>query len=156
MTFVGRVESRSSSTSARGGPPGESDVQKLNPGRTAKILAVTGWSTLASGSLNLGVDDSVLHGLAGRTPTLIEDAAEVAYPPRFAHIPAMRRAYWYYRGQATNRGVAANVLVRRAQVPVPGRVELFSEEPLRTILAVNDGDPLEVVILSEDQAGDGA
>ena len=38
MTVVGRVESRSSSTSRRDcGPPGESEIYRLNPQREGKI-----------------------------------------------------------------------------------------------------------------------
>src|SRR5687767_2230223 len=110
MTFTGKVEFRSSVGEASVGPPGESEVQRLNPARVTRILKVTGWPALAPGSLNLGVDNSVLDGLAQRKPVLIEPADEVIYPPAFAHIPRIRRAYWYYLGQVERNGVAESVL----------------------------------------------
>ena len=58
MTVVGRVESRSSSTSRRDcGPPGESEIHRLNPQREEKIREkMVCWRRLEPGNLNLCLD----------------------------------------------------------------------------------------------------
>src|SRR5438128_2016752 len=124
LTFEGRVQFRSS-VAPGVGPPGESEVLALNPEREARIRAVTGWSRLQAGSLNLTVEDGVLDALLKFEPTLVEDGAIIRYPAQYAHIPKLRGAYLYY--PATFKVAEGNepVLVRRARNPVRGRVELF-------------------------------
>ena len=148
MVFSGRVQFRSSSGPLVGtGPPGESAVQRLNPGREQRVRAATGWPALAPGSLNLEVDDSVLNELARRSPTLVEPANDIVYPERYKQIPKCRRAYWYYRGLVEKDGLSESVLVRRAENPVPGRVELFSAVGLKERFNLKAGDSMNVKVL---------
>jgi len=70
MILSGRVQLRSSDRGRAGiGPPGETEIQRLNPGRESRILRVTGWKTLARGSLNLVVEDDVIERLGLRADT---------------------------------------------------------------------------------------
>lgn len=149
MTFSGRVQLRSSGDPLAGsGPPGESEVQRLNPEREVRILKATGWQSLAPGSLNLEVHDQVLDDLGQLTPVIREPGSEVIYPSPFQHIPNVRREYWYYRGVAWYGESRENVLVRRAAHPVPGRVELFAAIHLGERFGLKAGDSLRVEVVS--------
>jgi hypothetical protein len=147
MTFAGRVKFRSSLGTASSGPPGESEIQRRNPDRVERIRAITGWDTLALGTLNLDVNESVLEQLGRLTPTLVEDATLIVYPAPYEHVPGYRRAYWYYLAHAEKGGVIERVLVRRAAKPVAGTVELFSAERLVTKLSLSEGDTVVVSII---------
>ena len=145
MKFDGRVRFRSS-TRPDAGPPGEAEVQRLNPQRAQQILNATGWNSLEPGSLNLTVDDSVLNALLRFTPALTEDAANVQYPAQYQHIPKLRKAYYYYAGTARVETKHQPILVRRAHNPVPRRVELFAAVSLKDYFAVWEGDAVTVEI----------
>lgn len=145
MEFEGLVEFRSSAR-PRTGPPGESEIQARNPERVRRILEITGWQRLASGSLNVAVADSVVAALENHVPSLVEDASGISYPAPYEYIPKIRRAYWYYSAKVLDGDQPVEVLVRRAQIPVPGRVELFSAEPLVQRLGLQAGTSLRVRI----------
>jgi len=134
LKFEGIVRFRSSA-SPLVGPPGETQILALNPERATRILTSTGWDRLEPGSLNLEVPHTVIDALATLIPQLVEDAATISYPPPYEHIPSIRKAYWYYRAIAKAPGRRASVLVRRAQVPVLGTVELFA--PLHLVRALS-------------------
>src|SRR6266516_3860580 len=125
FTFEGLVQFRSS-VSPGAGPPGEVQGLALNPERENRIRACTGWDRLEPGSLNLTVPNSVLDALMNLKPILVEDAAAIRYPAPYAHIPTLRKAYLYYSSTLKTPHHNVPVLVRRAQVPVPGRLELFA------------------------------
>ena len=92
---AGLVESRSSLPQTDG-PPDEADILRLNPTRQQEILAVTGWSGLYSGTLNLGVaEDVVLRMLLYKT-IYSEDGFNVRYPEKYAYIPCKRIGYLHY------------------------------------------------------------
>jgi len=142
MKFLGKVSSRSSRSIT--GPPGESEIQRLNPQRTEKILQATGWESLAEGSLNLEVTENIVINLGKLEPLIREDWRNVKYPRGFENIPIIRKGYLYYSGVACKGKSNAPVLVRRAVNPLPTRVELFSPFKLRDDLQLNDGDSIEV------------
>lgn len=142
IRFTGRVSSRSSV--ATNGPPGEKAILELNPQRRVRILTLTGWPSLEPGTLNLEVDAGVLDLLQQAQTSLLEDARTIVYPDPWKSIPTRRKAYLYYKATASTSAASAAVLVRRAEIPVQGRVELFAAQNLRTALALRDGDLLEV------------
>lgn len=116
----------------------------LNPERRMRIIAATGWGFLESGSFNLAVDQPIVDGLLSYKPALVEDAASIKYPSGFERIPLKRKAYYYYRGTAFAQSKTHDVLVRRAQVPVKGCVELFASENLTRYFNVANGDRVDV------------
>ena len=140
--FKGRVSSRSSANLA--GPPGERAILELNPERYEKLLELTGWSRLESGTLNLEVADAVVDGLLQTEPLWVEDASRVRYPMQWSHIPRRREAYLYYEATASAHEREIEVLVRRARIPVRGRVELYADKSIRHALLVSDGDEIKV------------
>jgi CTP-dependent riboflavin kinase len=147
MIFEGVVQLRSSAgQSAHSGPPGESEVMRLNPGRELAIRGATGWQSLSPGSLNLRVDDAVLKELSLLRPQFEEPASGVTYPRGYEHIPKLREAYWYYAAVARNGNAEHSVLVRRAKNPVPRVVELFADVSLRDALNLRPGDIVSVEI----------
>lgn len=153
MIFDGRFRPRSSrGPSAGSGPPGEAEIQRLNPGHSSSILAVTGWKSLAPGSLNLVVEHSIVEGLAELESTWQEPASGIVYPPPYQGIPNIRRGYWYYSAIARKGGVEEEVLVRRAVVPVPGIVELFSVVPLIERFKLIEDDLLTVEVRARRKA----
>ena len=129
--------------------PGESEIQKRNPQRVSMILNATGWEGLAPGTLNLAVNDSVIDGLGGLEPKLEEAATGIAYPAPYEWIPTMRKAYWYYAATARFGGAGEPVLVRRAQVPVPGVVELFAAVSLTEKFKLNPSDVVSVEVFAQ-------
>ena len=143
MQFTGAVSSRSSTNPGQG-PPGESEIQKLNPKRRETILATTGWPTLAAGSLNLVVNNNVIFDLEHLTPCWVEDATALNYPAPFEDVPRFRKAYWYYLGKATFSQLCQEVLVRRAQCPVPQTLELLAPVNIKTEFCVADKDILDI------------
>jgi hypothetical protein len=149
LGFEGRVSFRSSLR--RGGPPGESAIQDLNPARVASILQITGWHRLERGSLNLEVADGVVDSLAKLKPILEERASDVVYPPPYQNIPLMREAYWYYLGSAEIAAKAIDVVVRRARVPVPNRLELFAPLSLSRFFQLQEDSILAVRVLGSEQ-----
>jgi CTP-dependent riboflavin kinase len=116
------------------------------------ILNATGWEGLAPGTLNLAVNDSVIDGLGGLEPKLEEAATGIAYPAPYEWIPTMRKAYWYYAATARFGGAAEPVLVRRAQVPVPGVVELFAAVSLTDKFNLKPDDVVRVEIHANRRA----
>lgn len=74
------------------GPPGETEILRLNPQRESMIRTVTGWETLAPGSLNLVVDDSVVERLGEYKPKFEESASGIVYPSPYEGIPKLRKA----------------------------------------------------------------
>lgn len=110
------------------------------------ILFATQWSRLESGSLNLRVSGEVLDTLKTHEPTIEEEGSTVHYPKPYQHIPELRKKYLYYFAIARANDTQAEVLVRRAENPVPNRLELFAEVNLRDFLGVQDGDELTVEI----------
>ena len=139
------------------GPPGEAEIQRLNPSRESAIRRVTGWETMAPGSLNLVVEDSVVERLARFQPTLEESAAGIVYPPPYEDIPKIRKAYWYYAATARRGEREESVLVRRAMVPVPRVVELFSAISLMDTFDLTANDVVSVEVRATRRAnGTGA
>jgi hypothetical protein len=144
LKFAGKFYLRSSASSEPGQAPGESEILMLNPERRMRIIAATGWGFLESGSFNLAVDQPIVDGLLSYKPALVEDAASIKYPSGFERIPLKRKAYYYYRGTAFAQSKTHDVLVRRAQVPVKGCVELFASENLTRYFNVANGDRVDV------------
>ena len=156
MRFQGKYFKRSSSGSVKG-PPGETEIQRLNPAREREILRVTGWKQLASGSLNLEVDDWVVEALVSFTPTLEEPGEGIFYPSPFEQIPKRLKGYWYYKAIARTESLEEDVLVRHGIVPLRGVVELFSAVPLANKFTLRVGDSVIVLIQSAQRAnGPGA
>ena len=118
------------------------DVNQLNPERAGRIMAHTGWTRLEPGTLNLEVPQEVLTALENIEPVWVEDGASVIYPPPFTHIPARRVAYHYYVG---NSGY---LLVRKAKVAIPERVEILAPVNLRKKFNLRDGDIFGIEIRS--------
>lgn len=147
--FKGLVEFRSSI--APGGPPGETTVLAMNPGRRDRILAVTRWSYLEPGSLNLRVEPSVVLSLADLVPSLIEDGADISYPAPYQHIPRVRGAYLYFSGRLVWAESSESVLVRRARNPLPTCVELFSHSSLKSKFNLVAGQQVDVVVDAKHQ-----
>jgi CTP-dependent riboflavin kinase len=150
MKFSGVVSSRSSlpGRSATNSPPGEAELIALNPQRKAAILQATGWSDIFPGTLNIEVGQDVVDRLLDSEPVIREKGESVIYPSPFAHIPAIRKGYLYYRATVSASGLRAPALIRRAIVALPRRQEIFSETRLRDNLGVNDGDVVECEIVS--------
>jgi hypothetical protein len=140
--FEGVVSSRSSKST--GGPPGERVILDLNPERREKLLELTSWRSLYPGTLNLEADATALDLLRESDPVWVEDARQVRYPDSWQHIPKLRKAYMYFEGTARSGSFSIDVLIRRAENPVPGRVELFAAESIRDALKVNDGDRITI------------
>ncbi len=140
MRFAGVVESRSSLPET-GGPPGESDILALNPGRLQGILAATGWSKLYPGSLNLGVLEDVVHRLLLYKAIYAEDGFTIQYPEKYAYIPRKRIGYLYYLATLSKDKESEQfpVLLRRACNPLTNRVEVFAEIQLRKKIDIQDG-----------------
>ena len=145
FTFEGEVQFRSS-VSPGMAPPGESEVLALNPEREDRIRAVTGWDRLQAGSLNLTVKNDVLDALLKFERTLIEDGAIIRYPAPYERIPKLRGAYLYYSATFKVAEGTEPVLVRRAQNPVSGRVELFAGISLKETFGLSAGHKVSVEV----------
>jgi hypothetical protein len=145
ITIKGFVQFRSSLTEPPG-PVGEKEILALNPQRMTQILNVTCWSTLEPGSLNLKVGPGVVEALGSLRPAWRENGASVIYPAQYANIPKVRQAYLYFLGTASRDGRAQQVLVRRAQNPLAGVVELFAPVKLTQFFGVVAGDEITVQI----------
>lgn len=146
MLFKGKVQSRSSAPQARTGPPGESEIQRLNPQRESAIRRVTGWDMLAPGSLNLAVDDSVVEALGNLEPALKELASAISCPQGYEAVPRIRRGCWYCPALAKSGGLEERALVRRAIAPVRGVVELFAPESLTDKFNLRSNDVVAVEV----------
>lgn len=142
LEFQGTVKSRTSR--GESGPPGETEILRLNPQRKQRILNETNWVDLAPGTLNLGVDHSIVERLLEQNVHIVEDANNIHYPQGFARIPTKREAYYYYLGKVIYASTSVDALVRRAKQPVPGTVELFSPVNLREYLGIDDGSVVTV------------
>ena len=150
--FTARVSSRSSKTPGVG-PPGEREILRLNPQRAELLQRATGWRQLEGGSLNLEADEQVLSAmLDSRAPAVFVPPGTVIYPPPYDHIPGIRNGYRYFRVTAHHGAKQCPVLLRRAVNPLPGRVQLFTDVHLRTVLGVEDGDQV-IVVLEEIDRG---
>lgn len=141
----GRVKSRSSKPGGSTGPPGEAEVLALNPQREQLILQRTGWVRLEPGTLNVEAPEDEIEALLnGVEPQFVEPGDGVVYPAKYDHIPRKRKAYRYFRATIRVHDAAVDVLIRRAEVPVKGRLEVLSSERLRDRLVLSDDH--EVVI----------
>ena len=147
MKFTGKVFFRSSAAPATG-PPGEAEVQRLNPQRATTILEATGWPRLEPGSLNLKVERSVVSDLEKHTPAIEEDGDTIRYPDRYKHIPKRRKGYWYYKATLSRSGPKQDVLVRRAINPagIRDRVEIFASVSLKKEFALKDGNVVTIEV----------
>ena len=141
--FFGRIYYRSSKDIDG---PGEKILLALNPQRREAILKTTGWDALEPGTLNLKVAQEVQDALFSYEPVLSEDGETLIYPKPFEGIPKRRRFYVYYPGIARASGKSSDVLVRRAGIALPGRVELFAPLNLTTYFGLHEGDAVEVTI----------
>lgn len=146
LMLTGKVSFRSSVR--RGGPPGERDVIQLNPQRREKILHIAGWTELESGTLNVDLDRAQFDQLTPEAATWIEDGASVTYPPPYQHIPQKREAYFYYLGTLHVSGETRAVVVRRAKVPGPIRIEVYAAENLSNSLRLMAGEAVVLAINS--------
>jgi hypothetical protein len=72
MNFTGEYCPRSSAGRQPGGPPGETEVLRLNPSRRTRILDATGWETLEPGSMNLAVSIRDFDALLSARPIITE------------------------------------------------------------------------------------
>lgn len=151
VLFTGYVDSRSSSNPDHV-VPGETEIQALNLARRKTVLARTCWPDLASGSLNLSVDNSVLTELNRITPLWVEDCRNVVYPTGFEHIPEKRVAYYYYLAEVVLPSSTQEVLVRKAWEPVLELVELLAPVNLRDKFMLENNDPLEIEVGESNNA----
>lgn len=141
MKFKATISSRSSSHAS--GPPGETEILRLNPQRCEMILAETGWNELAEGTLNLEVNKDVVSQLLTQKPTIREPGSSVYYPVPYQNIPKMRKAYLYFIGTISKGNHSENVLFRTAEKPLPNRLEAFAPVRLRENLSIADGDQVD-------------
>lgn len=146
MKFAGEYCPRSSVGRQPGGPPGETEVLRLNPGRRTRILDVTGWKTLEPGSLNLAVRVRDFDDLLAVQPTMTEAGTDIRYPHPFEAIPIARVEYYYYRATASHAGKSRSVLARRPKIPSPHAkvVELYAEVKLVTELGLKLGNLVNI------------
>ena len=134
-TFVGGAQ-----------PPGESEVQRMNPQRVAMILKVTGWKMLREGSFNLNLPDrAVLDSLLELRPVWTEVGSSVIYPSPFKHIPIQRGPYLYYRGEVNVHCEPREILIRRPSNPIMNRAELYAPISIAEELQFGGGECLSVV-----------
>lgn len=147
-TFPATISSRSSR--GPGGPPGETEILRLNPKRRDRILQATGWASLFPGSLNLEVTPDCVHLLLLSAPAIREDGEDIQYPSAYANIPRLRVGYLYFSGRLRNGDRVAPVLFRRAVNPLPNRIEAFAEQALREALSLTDGNAVTCEV--EDSA----
>lgn len=112
----------------------------LNPERRDRILQATNWANVIPGSLNLEVSENSVHRLLLCAPVIREDGEKVRYPTAYADIPKLRVGYLYYTARLRKGDKVAAVLIRRAVNPLPTRVEAFSEQMLREVLELSDGE----------------
>ena len=149
MKMTGQYFPRSSVGRQPDGPPGETEVLRLNPGRRTRILDATGWKILEPGSLNLAVHTRDFENLLALRPTITEPGTSIRYPSPFEQIPIARVEYYYYRATATSDDQSRPVLVRRPKVPSPHArvVELFADVKLVTALKIDPGDFVRVELL---------
>lgn len=96
----------------------------------------------------MDLDRSQLDRLTPEAATWIEDCASVVYPPPYQHIPQRRQAYFYYRGTLHVSGKTRAVVVRRAKVPGPIRVEVYAPENLSRSLGLMSGQAVTLEISS--------
>jgi hypothetical protein len=146
-----RVHGRVSSRSSRGGagPPGENEILALNPQREVGLKRLMNWPRLEPGTLNVQCDEAQLQELVDSLrPAWVEVAASVLYPPKYSYIPGRRGGYRYFHATLCASGATIVVLVRRAIVPVRGRLEVFADCNLRSAAGLADGDAV-TLILSE-------
>ena len=149
IAIFGEVSSRSSIRP--GGPPGETEILKLNPQRRELILNHTGWPSLFPGTLNVDcLEEELVAHLDSLEPSFFESPESIVYPAgSYVGIPAMRKGYRYYRGLIGHGTVKLDALFRRAVNPLKGRVGVFGAEKIRTRLKVTDGSRVELIIHKE-------
>ena len=133
FTFTGVYEKRSSKPSGNRpakDPAGEAKLLELNPDRVERLLGVTGWSAVV-GSLNLTVKASVVERLGRLCHLYFEDPSLIEYPEGEPNVAEWRGGYLYYRAVIATSNYEKEVLVRRAkELPLEGRIEVYSEERL--------------------------
>ena len=89
----------------------------------------------------------------GRLEAKVEESvAGILYPSPFEWIPQMRQAYWYYAATARIGESEESVLVRRAQVPVSGVVELFAAVSLTDKFKLKPNDVVSVEVFASKRA----
>jgi hypothetical protein len=141
----GKVSSRSSLPGHKTGPPGEAEILALNPRRASKLTEMTGWIRVEPGTLNVECSESEIGlALAGVKPAWSEPGESVVYPEKYAHIPTLRKAYFYYRAVLHWRSSQIQVIVRRAENPVAGRLEVFAERNLKATHGIENGSTIEL------------
>ena len=144
LKFDGLVYSRSSKKPGHG-PPGETELLELNPGRRELILEKTGWDKLQPGTLNVHVENRHVRALEDIKPVF--DEPPIKYPEQYANIPVKRGGYRYYkcRLKAAN-GKKVRGLVRCAKKPLKGTLEIVAQDCLRDVLSLSDGNQVNIRI----------
>jgi len=143
VVLQGVVSSRSSRGS--GGPPGETEVMRLNPQREQKLLEITGWSRLAPGTLNVECSETGLADVFARLKPLWHEPWEsVTYPRKYRRIPQKRGGYLYYGAALVFAGQEAPIVVRRAVNPLKKRIEVYAETNLKEALGIADDDVVSI------------
>lgn len=123
---------------------------QMNPQRARGIIAATGWSEVALGSLNLSVENAVVETLMGYKPIYEESGDTINYPAPYQGIPIKRKRYLYFRAMASATGEVHEVLVRRAEVPpYPGLVELYASKNLMDFFGLDEGGSVTVEVLPQ-------
>lgn len=139
MEFTGIVKSRS--TSQREGPPGESEILMMNPGRERLLKGYTGWDKVFPGSLNLKIDPIIFKFLSRLIPAVIEPGSSIIYPQEYKCIPLLRVAYLYFNAVIKHNNQVLQVLIRIPYVPASENyIEVFAAISLRETLGLNDDD----------------
>ena len=145
-TFMGKVEFRSS----KGGDnivTGESELFRINPKRVDLLLAHTGWSRLEPGSLNLGVEPSIIDQLGQLQELYFEKPDLIKYPDGTSRIPLLRGGYLYYRAVLRALDGEQQVLIRRAKVtPLTRRVEVYADVSLKKTFSLKERDEIKITV----------
>ncbi len=138
MKFNGVAYDRSSLGEVS--PPSETKIQCLNPQRKDKILKVTGWDTMALGSLNLRVRPDILEQLLKLAPAFYERWQDIKYPAPDEEIPKTLGGYFYYYGLAMIEVSSKPILVRRPCYSKLNILELFSQDKLTDFFEIDFED----------------
>lgn len=146
FSFQGEVRFRSSAPDA-GGPPGESELLRINPQRAVELCACTGWARLEPGSLNLRVEDGVVEQLRELRECYFEHPSLINYPNGKSKIPERRGGYLYYHAVVVGLDRAEPALIRRAkQKPLKNLVEAYSLVRLVDALRLKQGSVVAIEV----------
>src|SRR4030095_4876706 len=96
----------------------------------------------------LAVNDSVIDELGTFKPKVEESAAGIVYPPPHEGIPTAPQGLWYFTATARVGEAKESVLVRRAEVPVRGVVELFAAVSLTDKFRLKPNDVVGVEVFA--------